>query len=146
MKSSEIISKLPYQDPFLYVKTIDEVSENSIIGSYTFKASSWFYKGHFKNNPITPGVILTECAAQIGLASFGLFLLSQNEDINLEQVKLAMTSTNVEFLKPVLPDEKVIVKAEKIYFRFNKLKTSAKMYNLSGDLVLQGELAGVILP
>ncbi|MBZ9627595.1 hydroxymyristoyl-ACP dehydratase [Psychroflexus sp. CAK57W] len=146
MKSSEIISKLPYQEPFLYVKTIDEVSDKFIKGSYTFKASSWFYKGHFKNNPITPGVILTECAAQIGLASFGLYLLSQQENINLEQVKLAMTSTTVEFLKPVLPDEKVIVEAEKMYFRFNKLKSSVKMFNMSGDLVLRGELAGVILP
>lgn len=146
MKSSRIISKLPYQEPFLYVKTIDEVTDKFIKGSYTFKASSWFYKGHFKNNPITPGVILTECAAQIGLASFGLYLLSQQENINLEQVKLAMTSTTVEFLKPVLPDEKVIVEAEKMYFRFNKLKSSVKMYNMSGDLVLRGELAGVILP
>ncbi|MFD0932923.1 3-hydroxyacyl-ACP dehydratase FabZ family protein [Psychroflexus salinarum] len=146
MKSSKIISKLPYQEPFLFVKTIDDVSENSIKGSYRFKASSWFYKGHFKNNPITPGVILTECAAQIGLASFGLYLLSQQENVDLEQVKLAMTSTNIEFLKPVLPDEKVIVEAEKMYFRFNKLKSSVKMYNLSGDLVLRGELAGVILP
>lgn len=146
MKSSKIISKLPYQEPFLYVKSIDEVSEDSIKGSYTFKASSWFYKGHFKNNPITPGVILTECAAQIGLASFGFYLLFQQRDIDLEQVKLAMTSTNVEFLKPVLPGDKVVVEAEKIYFRFNKLKVSVKMFDVSGNLVLRGELAGVILP
>jgi len=143
--SAEILSKLPYQEPFLFVNHIDEVNSNSIKGGFTFKASSWFYKGHFKNNPVTPGVILTECAAQIGLASFGLFLLSQNEDLNVDQVKLAMTSSNVEFLKPVLPDDKVVVEAEKMYFRFNKLKSSVKMYNSSGDAVLQGELAGVIL-
>lgn len=146
MKSSKIISKLPYQEPFLFVKSIDEVSETYIKGSYTFNVSSWFYKGHFKNNPITPGVILTECAAQIGLASFGIYLLSQQENVELERLQLAMTSTNVEFLKPVLPDEKVSVEAEKMYFRFNKLKSSVKMYNRSGDLVLRGELAGVILP
>lgn len=145
MTSAEILSKLPYQEPFLFVNHIDEVNSNSIKGSFTFKASSWFYKGHFKNNPVTPGVILTECAAQIGLASFGLFLLSQNEDLNVDQVKLAMTSSNVEFLKPVLPDDKVVVEAEKMYFRFNKLKSSVKMYNTFGDVVLQGELAGVIL-
>lgn len=145
MTSAEILSKLPYQEPFLFVNHIDEVNSNSIKGSFTFKASSWFYKGHFKNNPVTPGVILTECAAQIGLASFGLFLLSQNEDLNVDQVKLAMTSSNVEFLKPVLPDDKVVVEAEKMYFRFNKLKSSIKMFNSSGDAVLKGELAGVIL-
>jgi len=146
LKSSKIISKLPYQEPFLFVKSIDEVSDTSITGSYTFKASSWFYKGHFKNNPITPGVILTECAAQIGLASFGLYLLGKVENIDLDQVKLAMTSNDVEFLKPVLPGEKVRVEAKKLYFRFNKLKVAVNMFNRSGDLVLSGELAGVILP
>lgn len=146
MKPSEIISRLPYQDPFLFVKTIEEVDENSIKGSYTFKSSSYFYQGHFKNNPITPGVILTECAAQIGLASLGLFLLSQQENTDFQHVKIAMTSTNVEFLKPVLPDEKVRVEAKKMYFRFNKLKSSVKMFNRSGEVILQGEIAGVILP
>ncbi|WP_019038101.1 3-hydroxyacyl-ACP dehydratase FabZ family protein [Psychroflexus tropicus] len=146
MKSSQIISKLPYQEPFLFVKSIDEITEQHIKGSYTFKSSSWFYKGHFKNNPITPGVILTECAAQIGLASFGVYLLSQEKDLELNNIKLAMTSTDIEFLKPVLPGENVSVVANKLYFRFNKLKCAVKMFNQSQDLVIQGEIAGVILP
>jgi 3-hydroxyacyl-[acyl-carrier-protein] dehydratase len=142
---NKLISQLPYQDPFLFVDTIENVSEDFIKGSYTFKASSWFYKGHFKDHPITPGVILTECAAQIGLASLGLFILSQDKNSDLGQIRLAMTSTNIEFLKPVLPDEKVIIEAEKIYFRFNKLKSSVKMFNINGDLILRGDIAGVIL-
>jgi 3-hydroxyacyl-[acyl-carrier-protein] dehydratase len=129
----------------LFVDTIEDVSEDFIKGSYTFKASSWFYKGHFKDHPITPGVILTECAAQIGLASLGLFILSQDKNSDIGKIRLAMTSTNIEFLKPVLPDEKVIIEAEKIYFRFNKLKSSVKMFNINGDLILRGDIAGVIL-
>jgi 3-hydroxyacyl-[acyl-carrier-protein] dehydratase len=142
---NKLISQLPYQDPFLFVDTIEDVSEDFIKGSYTFKATSWFYKGHFKDHPITPGVILTECAAQIGLASLGLFILSQDKNSDSSQIRLAMTSTNIEFLKPVLPDEKVIIEAEKIYFRFNKLKSSVKMFNINGDLILRGDIAGVIL-
>ena len=142
---NKLISQLPYQDPFWFVDTIEDVSEDFIKGSYTFKATSWFYKGHFKDHPITPGVILTECAAQIGLDSLGLFILSQDKNSDLSQIRLAMTSTNIEFLKPVLPDEKVIIEAEKIYFRFNKLKSSVKMFNINGDLILRGDIAGVIL-
>ena len=142
---NKLISQLPYQDPFLFVDTIEDVSEDFIKGSYTFKATSWFYKGHFKDHPITPGVILTECAAQIGLASLGLFILSQDKNSDIGKIRLAMTSTNIEFLKPVLPDEKVIIEAEKIYFRFNKLKSSVKMFNINGDLILRGDIAGVIL-
>jgi 3-hydroxyacyl-[acyl-carrier-protein] dehydratase len=142
---NKLISQLPYQDPFLFVDTIEDASEDFIKGSYTFKASSWFYKGHFKDHPITPGVILTECAAQIGLASLGLFILSQDKNSDIGKIRLAMTSTNIEFLKPVLPDEKVIIEAEKIYFRFNKLKSSVKMFNINGGLILRGDIAGVIL-
>ncbi|EMY81761.1 beta-hydroxyacyl-acyl carrier protein (ACP) dehydratase FabZ [Psychroflexus gondwanensis ACAM 44] len=142
---NKLISQLPYQHPFLFVDTIEDVSEDFIKGSYTFKASSWFYKGHFKDHPITPGVILTECAAQIGLASLGLFILSQDKNSDIGKIRLAMTSTNIEFLKPILPDEKVIIEAEKIYFRFNKLKSSVKMFNINGDLILRGDIAGVIL-
>jgi 3-hydroxyacyl-[acyl-carrier-protein] dehydratase len=142
---NKLISQLPYQHPFLFVDTIEDVSEDFIKGSYTFKASSWFYKGHFKDHPITPGVILTECAAQIGLASLGLFILSQDKNSDIGKIRLAMTSTNIEFLKPVLPDEKVIIEAEKIYFRFNKLKSSVKMFNINGNLILRGDIAGVIL-
>ena len=142
---NKLISQLPYQHPFLFVDTIEDVSEDFIKGSYTFKASSWFYKGHFKDHPITPGVILTECAAQIGLASLGLFILSQDKNSDIGKIRLAMTSTNIEFLKPVLPDEKVIIEAEKIYFRFNKLKSSVKMFNINGGLILRGDIAGVIL-
>jgi 3-hydroxyacyl-[acyl-carrier-protein] dehydratase len=142
---NKLISQLPYQDPFLFVDTIEDVSEDFIKGSYTFKAASWFYKGHFKDHPITPGVILTECAAQIGLASLGLFILSQDKNSDLSKIRLAMTSTDIEFLKPVLPDEKVIIEAEKIYFRFNKLKSSVKMFNTNKELILKGDIAGVIL-
>ena len=63
-------------DPKLY-DIIDAVSEERITGHYTFKATSFFYQGHFKGNPITPGVILTECMAQIGLVCLGIFLVKE---------------------------------------------------------------------
>ncbi|MDZ7846076.1 MAG: hypothetical protein U5L96_04560 [Owenweeksia sp.] len=56
---------------------IDAVDENGISGHYRFKEDEFFYAGHFVGNPVTPGVILIECMAQIGLVSLGFFLLSQ---------------------------------------------------------------------
>ena len=74
MKSDEILKYLPYQRPFLFVDELTEISENGIIGSYTFPVDSFFYKGHFKDHPVTPGVILTEVMAQIGVVCLGIFL------------------------------------------------------------------------
>ncbi len=67
MKKEEIISKLPYSKPFLFVDELLHIDENRVEGTYTFDENLDFYKGHFKDNPITPGVILTEVMAQIGL-------------------------------------------------------------------------------
>lgn len=141
MRGEEIISLLPYTEPFLFVDEIEEVNTQSIKGSYTFKEDAYFYKGHFKNHPVTPGVILTECMAQIGLVSLGIFLLK--DKAQLEALKVAFTSADVSFLKPVYPNEKVTVVSEVNYFRFNKLKCQVKLYNQANDVVCQGELAGV---
>ncbi len=75
MTKQEIIKKLPYQKPFLFVDELTEISENGITGNYTFIENEYFYEGHFKENPITPGVILTETMAQIGVVCLGIYLL-----------------------------------------------------------------------
>lgn len=141
MTNQEIISKLPYSNPFLFVDELSSVNENGVEGCYTFDENLDFYKGHFNNFPVTPGVILTEVMAQIGLVCLGIFLLDLSFNKN---TSIALTSSNIEFLKPVFPKEKVTVISEKIYFRFGKLKCKVKMKNENGDLVCIGEIAGMI--
>ena len=141
MTPNEIISQLPYSKPFLFVDEITSISENGVAGNYTFDENLDFYKGHFKDNPVTPGVILTEVMAQIGVVCLGIYLL--NNDIN-KNTLIALTSSEIEYLKPVFPKEKVVVISEKIYFRFGKLKCKVRMINDSGIEVCNGTIAGMI--
>lgn len=141
MNTAEIISKLPYSKPFLFVDELVSINENGVVGNYTFDANLDFYKGHFKDNPVTPGVILTEVMAQIGVVCLGIFLL--NNEIN-KNTLIALTSNEIEFLKPVYPNEKVTVISEKIYFRFGKLKCKVKMLNAKNEEVCSGTIAGII--
>lgn len=141
MTPNEIISQLPYSKPFLFVDEITSISENGVVGNYTFDENLDFYKGHFKDNPVTPGVILTEVMAQIGVVCLGIYLL--NNDINKNTI-IALTSIEIEYLKPVFPKEKVVVISEKIYFRFGKLKCKVRMINDSGIEVCNGTIAGMI--
>lgn len=143
MTAQEIIVKLPYQAPFLFVDDIEMLSENSITGSYTFKADEYFYEGHFKNQPVTPGVILTECMAQIGLVCFGIYLL-RDQNVAKSNIQVALTSHQIDFYLPVFPNQKVIVISEKEYFRFNKLKCKVKMVNSNGDLICRGVISGML--
>ncbi len=142
MEKIDIISNLPYSKPFLFVDELISVTEDGVEGSYTFDENLDFYKGHFENYPVTPGVILIEVMAQIGLVCLGLFLLKDNYDKN---TKIALTSTDIEFLKPVFPNEKVTVFSEKIYFRFGKLKCKVRMINEQRELVCTGTIAGIVV-
>lgn len=142
MDFQEIISKLPYSKPFLFVNEIIHIDENGVEGNFTFDENLDFYKGHFKDYPITPGVILTETMAQIGLVCLGIFLL--NDTFN-KNTSIALTSIDIEFLKAVLPNEKVTVISEKIYFRFGKLKCNVFMKNQKGEVVCSGTIAGMIV-
>ncbi|MEO0059224.1 MAG: hypothetical protein RLZZ312_871 [Bacteroidota bacterium] len=141
MNSKEIISKLPYSKPFLFVDEILNINENGVEGCFTFNENLDFYKGHFTDNPITPGVILIETMAQIGLVCLGIFLI-KNE---IQQSLFVMTSSEIEFLNPVYPNEKVTVLSEKIYFRFGKLKCKVKMLNAKNEVICQGNLSGILV-
>ncbi|MFE3867757.1 3-hydroxyacyl-ACP dehydratase FabZ family protein [Flavobacterium sp. LS2P90] len=142
MRKEEIISQLPYSKPFLFVDEIIHIDENGVEGNYTFDENLDFYKGHFKDFPVTPGVILTEVMAQIGLVCLGIFLLNNTFS---KSTSIALTSNDIEFLKPVFPNEKVIVISEKIYFRFGKLKCKVIMKNEKGEVVCTGVIAGMII-
>ena len=144
MNQTEIIKNTPYKKPFLFIDELTEISEQGITGNYTFKKNEFFYKGHFKNNPITPGVILTEAMAQIGVVCLGIYLL-KNEFRLEKKIQIALTSSQVDFFISVLPNEKVTVISEKKYFRFNKLKCSVQMINEKNELVCRGTISGMIL-
>ena len=143
MTSKDILSLLPYKKPFLFVDDLTSISEDNATGHYTFKETEYFYEGHFIDNPITPGVILTECMAQIGVVCLGIYLMKDKiyEDFHPQ---IALTSSQIDFFLPVFPGEKVTVISEKEVFRFNKLKCKVKMYNEKGDLVCRGLISGMI--
>lgn len=142
MNVTDIIAQLPYSKPFLFVDELLHVDENGSIGTYTFDENLDFYKGHFKEKPVTPGVILTETMAQIGLVCLGIYLLNNK----LKNTQIALTSADMQFLKPVYPREKVTVISQKVYFRFGKLKCNIMMKNEAEQEVCRGTLAGILIP
>lgn len=160
-----IVHQLPYSRPFLFVDELTAVDENGCEGFYTFREDDFFYQGHFKNHPVTPGVILTECMAQIGLVCLGIYLV-QDSSLKIERLvrlntskssaqvgveasegeaqKFVFSESNVLFEKTVYPGEKVKVVSQKIYWRLGKLKCRVEMFNERGVRVCFGELSGII--
>ena len=145
---NDILDHLPYKSSFRFVDDISFLSMDEVKGSYTLQKDAFFYKDHFPGNPVTPGVIITEIMAQIGLVVLGIHLILNGQgEPGTEfgkKVFPLLTSSDVSFYKMVLPGESVTVISKKHYFRFGKLKCTVQMYNASEELVAKGIFSGII--
>lgn len=64
-KYSEIKKFLPQREPFLFIEEIIEVELGKSVHCILKNSpDEYFYRGHFPNNPIFPGVLLVEALAQ----------------------------------------------------------------------------------
>src|SRR5215216_6516772 len=97
--TNDILNYLPYKSSFLFVDNISALSDDGVTGDYILKADSFFYEDHFPGNPVTPGVIITEIMAQIGLVVLGIHLMltsDKNEGAVMDEGSFPLlTSTNV---------------------------------------------------
>ncbi|HET6459528.1 MAG TPA: beta-hydroxyacyl-ACP dehydratase [Syntrophales bacterium] len=141
---TRILHSVPQQHPFRFIDDILELDDEHIVGTYRFREDEYFYKGHFPGQPITPGVILIETMAQTGVVAFGLYLYMRQMamDHAKKLTTLFTLAEEVEFTGVVHPGERVIVKAQKIYFRMGNLKMKVTMERENGETVSFGVLAG----
>jgi len=145
-----ILNSVPQEYPFRFIDDILELDDEHIVGTYRFREDEYFYKGHFPDQPITPGVILIEAMAQTGVVAFGLYLHMRHMHTTVEDAKKLTTlftlAEGVEFTGVVHPGERVIVKGHKIYFRMGNLKMKVSMERENGETVSFGILAGKGVP
>ena len=143
----KVLAAVPQQEPFRFIDEILELDAEHIVGSYRFKTDEYFYRGHFPERPITPGVILVEAMAQTGVVAFGLYLvMEQGREAELKSGNMTTLFTVIdvmEFTGMVNPGERVIIRGEKIYFRKGNLKAKVSMERESGESVCSGVLAGM---
>lgn len=135
---------MPYGPGFLFIDDIQELNTSEIVGHYCFKGNWPVFEEHFPNHPVVPGVFLTECAAQIALATHGLYL-TQAEERDVKEVQFALAEVQMEYLRPVYPNETVRVKGNPVYFRFNKLKTRVELSSSKGLVLARGTLSGMVV-
>ena len=105
MDSNKIKEILPHRSPFLFIDEIYELNENDILGLKYLKPDEYFFKGHFPDYPILPGVIIVEAMAQIG----GILVLSKVPDPENYLTFFAKID-KVKFKNKVFPGDTIIFK------------------------------------
>ena len=64
---------LPHRPPFLFIDEVIECDQTRVLAVRTFRAEEDFFRGHFPDRPIVPGVLIMEALAQLSglVAIFG---------------------------------------------------------------------------
>lgn len=96
----EIRDVLPYDYPFLLLDSIEDMGKNSIIAMKNLSQDQLFFKGHFKDFPIMPGVLILEAIGQAGS-----FFIRKKSKVPKKIDVLAYSIKNAVFLKPVFPGD-----------------------------------------
>ena len=124
VKSDEIKNLLPHREPFLFVDKC-EIIEVGIkgVGYRKFLPNEFFFKGHFPELPIVPGVILIEALAQTA----GIIVSKTFDENEEDRAVLFMSVSDAKFRKPVLPNDDISFEVEQL----NNVKSVYKFFGLA---------------
>ena len=139
----QVLDLIPQQEPFRFIDDIIELDDDHIVGTCRFCPDADFYRGHFPGNPVTPGVILIESLAQVGVVALGIYLLARESEDETTKMMTLFTDTDVEFSGIVNPGDRVTITAEKVFFRRRKLRSKAEMKLDDGTIVCSGIVSGM---
>jgi UDP-3-O-[3-hydroxymyristoyl] N-acetylglucosamine deacetylase/3-hydroxyacyl-[acyl-carrier-protein] dehydratase len=64
--AQEVAERLPHSYPFLLVDKIVELGQQFIVGLKNVTWNEWYFQGHFKDEPVMPGVLILEGMMQTG--------------------------------------------------------------------------------
>jgi len=135
ISKEEIKEYLTHREPFLFVDEISEVVPGeSAIGLKTFNGNEEFFKGHFPNFPVLPGVILIETCAQVSafiLLTIDKFKNSFGFLVNVDDFR---------FIKKVNPGETVKIVSKMINVKFGIAKSYVEAF-VNDSLVAKGTIA-----
>ena len=101
----EIYSRIP-SPPFLFIDQILEITNEGASAKLSVKPDFSFFKGHYPENPIMPGVLLCESVFQTGAIFLSDYL--KNQSLTDDKVTPVLSRIrDARFKRMVLPNDEV---------------------------------------
>jgi 3-hydroxyacyl-[acyl-carrier-protein] dehydratase len=134
LDSDAIKAIIPHRDPFLLIDEIVElVPGQKAVGIKRLTGREDWFRGHFPDYPVMPGVLIVEALAQTGAVA----ILGMPE--NKGKIAFFAGIDKLRFKRQVLPGEELLLTCEIIKVKGPVGKGAARA-TVNGELAVQGEL------
>ena len=142
LNQEQIKEYIPHREPFLFIdELIDIIKLECATGIKTFTTEENFFKGHFPERPVVPGVLLVEMMAQTAAA---LIAFSIKEE-TFDKIVYLMNINNTKFRRPVFPDEKIFSKVKALRSKGRVWKFKGKLLDEKDNLIAESEWCATIM-
>ena len=139
MLSKEEIKKIiPQREPFLMIDEVESFEPGQSATAYKNDKEEWYFKGHFPDNPIMPGVLIAESLAQTGAVA----ILSMEE--NKGKNALFGGIDKMKFKKMVAPGDRLKLEV-KIIKRKGPIGIGEGIATVDGKVAAKGEFTFAIV-
>ena len=103
----EIEALLPHRDPFLLVDRVEDGGENWLTATWHVPADGWWFRGHYPDLPVLPGVLSVEHALQCGA-----LLAATRIAPDASGVPLLVRIRDARFRRVVQPEDTLITRVQ----------------------------------
>jgi UDP-3-O-[3-hydroxymyristoyl] N-acetylglucosamine deacetylase/3-hydroxyacyl-[acyl-carrier-protein] dehydratase len=137
---NEVKRRLPHRYPMLLVDKVIYVDEKTVVGIKNVTLNEPFFLGHFPNEPIMPGVLQIEAAAQVG----GMLVMGNVPDPENYSTYF-LKIDKVRFKRKVIPGDTLIVKMDLLEPMRRGIALMFAEIFVGNQLVMEGELMAQIV-
>lgn len=139
LNSEEIKEIIPQREPFLMIDEVEAYTPGESAVAYKqVKEEEWYFKGHFPENPIMPGVLIAESLAQTGAVA--ILSLEENKGKNA----LFGGIDKMKFKKMVVPGNTLKLEV-KIIKQKGPIGVGEAIATVEDKLVAKGELTFAVV-
>jgi 3-hydroxyacyl-[acyl-carrier-protein] dehydratase len=127
----EIAALLPHRYPFQLVdRVLELVDGERIVGIKNLSLLDPFFRGHFPDNPVMPGVLICEALAQAG----ALLAMRSKDGVPPSSGVVLSGLDNVRFRRPVVPGDQLRLDVALV-------RRHRPLWRLHGRATVDGQLA-----